>query len=227
MGAPETATPGSADPETALSPAGRRERRRLQHQNLNREQLLDAAEVVFGSKGFAKATLKEIAELAGFAVGSVYSFFPSKEELFRQVVDRRGRQFMARMEAVARAGRARAGTAARAHRSAGRPLPRASRLQPALRQPGEQFRCQRVAARRGGVRAVRAGDGAAGGPDRRGAAGRFAAGRGSGGAGAHLQRHRLRLPVAGSADRLRRPRGRRTPHGGRAARHHRARAEPR
>jgi hypothetical protein len=51
-----------------VSAAARRERRRLQHQDLNRAQLLDAAEVVFGTKGFANATLKEIAELAGFAV---------------------------------------------------------------------------------------------------------------------------------------------------------------
>ena len=35
------------------TPAARRERRRLQHQDLNRAQLLDAAEVVFGSKGKA------------------------------------------------------------------------------------------------------------------------------------------------------------------------------
>ena len=82
------------------TPAARRERRRLQHQDLNRAQLLDAAEVVFGSKGFANATLKEIAELAGFAVGSVYSFFPSKEDLFRQVLDRRGQEFVARMEQI-------------------------------------------------------------------------------------------------------------------------------
>jgi AcrR family transcriptional regulator len=85
---------------SADSAAARRERRRLQHQDLNRAQLLDAAEVVFGSKGFANATLKEIAELAGFAVGSVYSFFPSKEDLFRQVLDRRGQEFVTRMEQV-------------------------------------------------------------------------------------------------------------------------------
>jgi AcrR family transcriptional regulator len=83
-----------------VSAAARRERRRLQHQDLNRSQLLDAAEVVFGGKGFANATLKEIAELAGFAVGSVYSFFPSKEDLFRQVLDRRGQEFVARMEQI-------------------------------------------------------------------------------------------------------------------------------
>jgi TetR/AcrR family transcriptional regulator len=72
----------------------RRTQRRLRQQDLSRTHLLDAAEEVFGSRGFALATLKEIAELAGFAVGSVYLFFPSKEELFRQIWVRRGAEFM-------------------------------------------------------------------------------------------------------------------------------------
>jgi TetR/AcrR family transcriptional regulator len=72
----------------------RREQRRLQHQDLSRAQLLDAAEQIFGLKGFHEATLKEVAELAGFSVGSVYSFFDSKDALFRQVYLRRADQFM-------------------------------------------------------------------------------------------------------------------------------------
>ncbi|MDD9372224.1 MAG: helix-turn-helix domain containing protein, partial [Acidimicrobiales bacterium] len=67
----------------------RREQRRLQHQDLSRAQLLDAAEEVFGRKGFHEATLKEVAELAEFSVGSVYSFFTNKDDLFRQIFVRR------------------------------------------------------------------------------------------------------------------------------------------
>ena len=73
---------------------GRREQRRLQHQDLSRGQLLDAAEEVFGRKGFHEATLKEVAELAEFSVGSVYSFFDNKDDLFRQIFVRRGDEFM-------------------------------------------------------------------------------------------------------------------------------------
>ena len=73
---------------------GGRERRKLQHQALSRLQLLDAAETVFGQKGFHETTLKEIAELAEFSVGSVYSFFESKDDLFRQIFVRRGDEFM-------------------------------------------------------------------------------------------------------------------------------------
>jgi TetR/AcrR family transcriptional regulator len=74
--------------------SGRREQRRLQHQDLSRGQLLDAAEEVFGRKGFHEATLKEVAEMAEFSVGSVYSFFDNKDDLFRQIFVRRGDEFM-------------------------------------------------------------------------------------------------------------------------------------
>ena len=90
--------------ESRVDPAAdRRSQRRLRQQNLSRSHLLDAAEEVFGRRGFALATLKEIAELAGFAVGSVYLFFPSKEELFRTVWLRRGQEFMPGMTAAVRA----------------------------------------------------------------------------------------------------------------------------
>ena len=78
----------------------RRRLRRQQHAELNRNQLLGAAEEVFGAKGFHDTTLKEVADLAEFSVGSVYSFFPSKDELFLQVFLRRGAQLLPAMEAV-------------------------------------------------------------------------------------------------------------------------------
>jgi TetR/AcrR family transcriptional regulator len=73
--------------------ASRRQERRAQRQDLGRSQLLDAAEEVFGRKGFREATLKEVAELAEFSVGSVYSFFDGKDDLFRQIFLRRGQEF--------------------------------------------------------------------------------------------------------------------------------------
>jgi TetR/AcrR family transcriptional regulator len=78
--------------------ASRREQRRLQHQDLSRSQLLDAAEEVFGAKGFHETTLKEVAELAEFSVGSVYSFFENKDDLFLNVFLRRGAEFLPGME---------------------------------------------------------------------------------------------------------------------------------
>ena len=81
-------------PNVTKPAAGRREQRRQRHQLLSREQLLDAAEEIFGAKGFHETTLKEVAELAEFSVGSVYSFFESKDDLFRQIFLRRGEEFM-------------------------------------------------------------------------------------------------------------------------------------
>lgn len=83
----------SAASSRATRPS-RREERRLLQQDVSRSQLLDAAEEVFGRKGFHETTLKEVAELAEFSVGSVYSFFESKDDLFRQIFVRRGEEFM-------------------------------------------------------------------------------------------------------------------------------------
>jgi AcrR family transcriptional regulator len=81
-------------PKATTKPPSRREERRLLQQDVSRTQLLDAAEEVFGRKGFHETTLKEVAELAEFSVGSVYSFFESKDDLFRQIFVRRGEEFM-------------------------------------------------------------------------------------------------------------------------------------
>jgi AcrR family transcriptional regulator len=88
----------------AKAATSRREQRKLQHQDISRTQLLDAAEEVFGHKGFHETTLKEVAELAEFSVGSVYSFFENKDDLFRQIFLRRGGEFMAEIHEVLPAG---------------------------------------------------------------------------------------------------------------------------
>ena len=84
----------------AATAEGRKQERRHRHHGVSRDQLLDAAEEVFGRKGFEKATLREVAELAEFSVGSVYSFFDGKDDLFRNIFLRRGEQFMAELHAV-------------------------------------------------------------------------------------------------------------------------------
>jgi AcrR family transcriptional regulator len=54
------------------------ERRR----QLTREHLLAAAAQVFAERGFHGATLDEVARVAGFSKGAVYSNFESKDDLF-------------------------------------------------------------------------------------------------------------------------------------------------
>jgi len=50
------------------------------------EQILTAALQVFGECGLANARLQDIAERAGVSKGTIYLYFPNKEELFREMV---------------------------------------------------------------------------------------------------------------------------------------------
>jgi AcrR family transcriptional regulator len=49
-------------------------------------QILDAALEVFGERGLTGARLDDIARRAGVSKGTIYLYFPNKEELFREVV---------------------------------------------------------------------------------------------------------------------------------------------
>lgn len=64
--------------------------RRLEH---TRSLLVDAAEEVFGEKGFMAATLDDIAHAAGYTKGAIYKHFGAKEDLFLAVSDRYWRRY--------------------------------------------------------------------------------------------------------------------------------------
>lgn len=49
-------------------------------------QILDAALDVFGEQGLAGARIDDIADRAGISKGTIYLYFASKDELFKQVV---------------------------------------------------------------------------------------------------------------------------------------------
>lgn len=55
-----------------------------------REQLLDAAEKVFRTRGVGHASLAEVADAAGLTRGAVYWHFKDKAALFQALVDRAG-----------------------------------------------------------------------------------------------------------------------------------------
>jgi AcrR family transcriptional regulator len=50
------------------------------------EEIIDAAQVVFGENGFARTKLEDVARIAGVSKGTVYLYFDSKESLFRAMV---------------------------------------------------------------------------------------------------------------------------------------------
>lgn len=55
---------------------------------LKKGQILDAATQVFAEKGFHKATIKDIAKVAGIADGTVYNYFENKTALLLGILDR-------------------------------------------------------------------------------------------------------------------------------------------
>lgn len=50
-----------------------------------RERILEAAQVVFARKGYYQAKMEEIADLAEVGKGTVYEYFASKQELYKEM----------------------------------------------------------------------------------------------------------------------------------------------
>lgn len=53
---------------------------------LTRQKLLDAAEAIFGEKGFDRASINDITQRAGVAQGTFYVYFPDKKAIFVELV---------------------------------------------------------------------------------------------------------------------------------------------
>src|SRR3974390_872048 len=73
--AEETATAEAQEP-----PRGRR------RQHARPQEILEAALAVFAEKGFAAARMDEIAARARVSKGTIYLYFPSKEAVFKALV---------------------------------------------------------------------------------------------------------------------------------------------
>src|ERR1700704_4454131 len=52
-----------------------------------RQKVLEAAETVFGEKGYHGASVTEITRAAGVAQGTFYLYFKGKKEIFLDLVD--------------------------------------------------------------------------------------------------------------------------------------------
>lgn len=59
----------------------------MARQERRRTEILDAATTVFAQVGFTSTDVQQIAVAAGVGKGTVYRYFPSKEELFLATVD--------------------------------------------------------------------------------------------------------------------------------------------
>lgn len=72
--------------------------RKSREQEWRRLDILNAAERLFSENGFFKTSMVEIAESAEFAIGTVYQFFKSKEEIYISLIENKMEDYAALME---------------------------------------------------------------------------------------------------------------------------------
>ncbi len=97
------ATPGGSavlaadEPATAEAVNGRKLTARGE---ATRQRLLDAAEALFGQRGFHDTSIVDITRGAGVGHGTFYLYFNGKEEIFRELVRRLSHQLRATLRAA-------------------------------------------------------------------------------------------------------------------------------
>jgi AcrR family transcriptional regulator len=64
-----------------------------------RQAILDAAEVVYGERGFSGGRLERIAGQAGVAVGTLYNHFADRDALVRALLDKKRAELLRRVDA--------------------------------------------------------------------------------------------------------------------------------
>ncbi|WP_339458180.1 TetR/AcrR family transcriptional regulator [Pseudomonas sp. EA_105y_Pfl2_R69] len=60
------------------------------------EAILDAAAILFAQDGFESTSTTKVARLAGVSVGSLYEYFPNKDSLIANLIQRHCEQMLAR-----------------------------------------------------------------------------------------------------------------------------------
>jgi AcrR family transcriptional regulator len=59
------------------------------HEQKRRDQILEAAMQQFSVKGYRATSMEDIVQASGLSVGALYTYYPSKEDLFLALADRR------------------------------------------------------------------------------------------------------------------------------------------
>ena len=72
-----------------MSPILAAPKRRFRRKHARPAEIVDAALALFTERGFAATRLEDVATRAGIGKGTIYLYFPTKEDLFRAVVRER------------------------------------------------------------------------------------------------------------------------------------------
>ena len=75
-----------------------RSRRKQRESEARRGEILSAAECLFSKHGFFKTSMAEIAASSQFAMGTVYRFFKSKEDIYISLVEAKVEELMTLLE---------------------------------------------------------------------------------------------------------------------------------
>lgn len=87
--------------------------RRERERDARRQAILAQAKSVFAERGFLNATVEEIAERAELAVGTLYRYFQSKEEIYVSLLFEAMNIFYDRIETIRASARRRTRNCAR------------------------------------------------------------------------------------------------------------------
>ncbi|MFO7535661.1 MAG: TetR/AcrR family transcriptional regulator [Kiritimatiellia bacterium] len=90
----------NTDSSKSKAPPSQKDLRKERERETHRLAITRAAETVFSRKGFHGATVEEIAHEAGFAVGTLYNFFKSKDELYASVIVSHHETLLPRFDAI-------------------------------------------------------------------------------------------------------------------------------
>jgi AcrR family transcriptional regulator len=82
------------------SPTRPRKAARQERSQVTVDAILEAATRLFAEGGLAGVTTNQIAELAGVSIGSLYQYFPSKQAILGELIDRHSEQTIARLMAA-------------------------------------------------------------------------------------------------------------------------------
>ncbi|MGQ9695534.1 MAG: TetR/AcrR family transcriptional regulator [Thermodesulfobacteriota bacterium] len=66
--------------------ADKRLSRREREMRMRRQEILNAALELFSQKGYHNVSIQEVAEKAEFAIGTLYKFFKTKEDLYKALI---------------------------------------------------------------------------------------------------------------------------------------------